>query len=63
MATKIMAAMLLATALPFTNTYANYGEKNNVPVSGYMFLMIGIGAVYFLYLLVRLQRKNLKSRK
>jgi hypothetical protein len=63
MATKIMAAMLVATALPFAMASAHYGEKTNVPVSGYMFLMISIGILYSLYLLVRVQRKNVKSRK
>jgi hypothetical protein len=55
--------MLVATALPFATASAHYGEKTSVPVSGYMFLMIGIGILYSLYLLVRVQRKNVKSRK
>lgn len=63
MVKKMTAAMLLATALPFTKAAAHYGDKKNVPVSGYLFLMIGIGATYFLYLLVRVQRKNIKSRR
>jgi hypothetical protein len=63
MAKKIMAAMLIATALPFTEAAAHFGEKKNVPVSGYMFLMVGIGILYSLYLMVRVQRKNIKSRK
>jgi len=63
MATKFMASLLLATALPLPKAFAHYGEGTDVPVTGYLFLMTAIGAIYFLYLLVRVQRSNVKSRK
>jgi uncharacterized membrane protein len=59
MTKKITAVMLIATLLPFTKAFANVGNSANVPVTGYLYLMLSIGAAYFLFLVIRMQRKNL----
>jgi divalent metal cation (Fe/Co/Zn/Cd) transporter len=63
MAKKITAAMLIATALPSFKAQAHFGDNRNVPVTGYLYLMIAIGATYFLFLVFRQQRKNIKTRR
>jgi len=58
MTVKIAALMLLATALPFTQANAHTGSLKGAPINGYLYFMVGVAVVYFVYLLIRTQRKS-----
>ena len=62
MAKKKTAIMLMATVLPLSKAFANVGSKADVPVTGYVYLMMAIGAAYFLFLVIRMQRRNIKNQ-
>jgi len=62
MTKKLTAAMLTATLIPFSKAFAHSDNYKNGHVTGYLYLMLSIGAVYLLFLVVRTQRKNLKDQ-
>jgi hypothetical protein len=43
MATKITAAMLIATALPISKAFGHTVDNTSAPVTGYLCVMLGIG--------------------
>jgi hypothetical protein len=55
---KITAAMLIATALPFSKAYAHTGSMEGAPVSGYLYFMLSLGTAYLVFLLIRMQRRK-----
>jgi hypothetical protein len=58
MATKTIAALLIATALPFSNAYGHSVNKTGAPITGYLCVMLAIGLTYTFFLVVRTQRKR-----
>lgn len=52
------ATMLIATALPFSKAFGHSISKSGAPVTGYLYLMLGIGAAYTLFLVLRMYRKK-----
>jgi predicted RND superfamily exporter protein len=62
MATKITAAMLIATALPISKAFGHTVDKTGAPVTGYLCVMLGIGAAYALFLVFRMFRKKQENQ-
>ncbi len=62
MTVKLSALMLLATALPFTQAKAHTGSLQSAPINGYLYFMVGVGIVYFIFLLIRMQRRSNKIK-
>jgi hypothetical protein len=62
MTVKFTALMLLATALPFPQAQAHTGSLQGAPINGYMYFMLGVGIVYFIFLLIRMQRRSNKLK-
>jgi len=58
MTRKITAAMLIATALPFSEAMANSGRGTKPGVTGYVYFMLALGMVYFLALVIRSAKRK-----
>lgn len=62
MATKFTAAMLVATALPYSKAFAHSVNNSAAPVTGYLCFMLSIGAAYAVFLLLRMYRRKQEQK-
>ena len=53
-----ITATLLATALPGMKVLAHSVHKPAGSVNGYLYVMLSIATAYFLFLVVRMQRRK-----
>ena len=63
MSSKTTAAMLIATALPFSQAFGHTVNKSNAPITAYACVMLGIGAAYSMFLVYRTMRRKQQDQK